>query len=205
MLFPKEPSHPYFLPLVERTIVGLPHPFGKLFQGVEFSLLRADWGFTLCTTQVRRIVALIICITFFIGNLRQWGHVHNPSDICFLWFRRWQESFRWEANGRSPRCAGRRSRWRSRAGRCLLQGFLIPIINTTFIELSTTAYLRNSFFPRLILRLNLLQLCCKSDQSVTAPKTVSSIDVNYTSSSNNHPSENSSNGNASVFRYLSSR
>jgi len=29
MLFLEEPSHPYFLPLVERTIVGLPHPFGK--------------------------------------------------------------------------------------------------------------------------------------------------------------------------------
>jgi len=38
----------------------------------------------------------------------------------------------------------------------LLRGFSIPIINTTFIQLSTTAYLRNSFFPRLILRLNLL-------------------------------------------------
>jgi len=38
----------------------------------------------------------------------------------------------------------------------VLRGFLIPIINTTFIELSTAAYLRNSVFPRLILRLNLL-------------------------------------------------
>jgi len=29
-----------------------------------------------------------------------------------------QESFRWEANGTTPRCTGRRSRWRSRPGRC---------------------------------------------------------------------------------------
>jgi len=35
-------------------------------------------------------------------------------------------------------------------------GFFIPIINTTFIESSTTVYLRYSFFPRLILKLNLL-------------------------------------------------
>jgi len=117
MLFLEEPSHPYFLPLVERTIVGLPHPFGKLLQG-EFGLLQADWGFTLCTAQVRRIVALIICIIFVVGNLRQWCQVRNPGDIWFPRLRRRQESFRWEANGRSPRCAGRRSRGRSRAGRC---------------------------------------------------------------------------------------
>ena len=87
----------------------------------------------------------------------------------------------------------------------VFRGFLIPIINTTFIELYTTAYLRNSFFPRLILRLNLLHLCCKRDQSITLPKTVSSIDVYYTSPSNNQSSENSSNGKAPVFRYLSTR
>ena len=38
----------------------------------------------------------------------------------------------------------------------MLLGFLIPIINTIFIDLSTTAYLMISIFPRLILRLNLL-------------------------------------------------
>jgi hypothetical protein len=32
MLLPKNPSHPDFLPLVERTKVGLPHSFGKLVQ-----------------------------------------------------------------------------------------------------------------------------------------------------------------------------
>jgi len=36
----------------------------------------------------------------------------------------------------------------------LLRGFLVPIINTTFIELSTAAYPNISFSPRLILRLN---------------------------------------------------
>ena len=36
----------------------------------------------------------------------------------------------------------------------LLRGFLVPIINTIFIELSTTAYLKISFSPYLILRLN---------------------------------------------------
>jgi len=41
MLLLQEPSHPYFLPVVERTIVGLPHLFGKLRHG-EFGLLQAD-------------------------------------------------------------------------------------------------------------------------------------------------------------------
>ena len=51
----------------------------------------------------------------------------------------------------------------------MLQGFLIPIINTTYIELSTTAYLTISFSPRLILRPNLLHLHSKSNQSKTVP------------------------------------
>ena len=72
MLFLKEPSHPYFLPLVERTIVGLPHPFGKLLQG-EFGLLQADWQFAFCTAQVRRIIAPIISIIIVVEHLRQWG------------------------------------------------------------------------------------------------------------------------------------
>ena len=41
MLLLQKPSHPYFLPLVERTVVGLPQSFGKLLQG-EFWLLQAD-------------------------------------------------------------------------------------------------------------------------------------------------------------------
>jgi hypothetical protein len=39
----KKPSHPFFVPVVEHTKVGLPHPFGKLLQG-EFSLVQAEWA-----------------------------------------------------------------------------------------------------------------------------------------------------------------
>jgi hypothetical protein len=51
MLFLVEPSHPSFLPLVERALVGLPLPFGKLLRK-EFVLLLAAWRFTLCTALV---------------------------------------------------------------------------------------------------------------------------------------------------------
>ena len=51
----------------------------------------------------------------------------------------------------------------------LLRGFLIPIINTTFIELSTATYVRNSCFPHLILRLNLLSFF-KSQRYSLVPK-----------------------------------
>ena len=112
MLSLKKPSNPYFLPPVEHTIVGLPHPFGKLLQG-EFGLLQADSRLTLCTAQARRIVALFICTIMVVGNLRQWGQVRNLCDIRFPQFRGWQKSSHWEVDGRSPRCAGRRSRLRS--------------------------------------------------------------------------------------------
>ena len=52
MLVLQKPNHPYFLPLVEDTKVGQPHPFGKLLQG-EFRLVQADWGFAFGTTHVR--------------------------------------------------------------------------------------------------------------------------------------------------------
>jgi hypothetical protein len=42
MLLLKKPDNPYILPLVERTKVGMPHPFGKLLQA-EFRLFQADW------------------------------------------------------------------------------------------------------------------------------------------------------------------
>jgi len=64
----QKPSHPSFLPLVEGTNVGLPHPLGKLLQE-EFHLLQADWGFAFGPTQVRQISDLIICIEFVIRNL----------------------------------------------------------------------------------------------------------------------------------------
>jgi hypothetical protein len=45
----------------------------------------------------------------------------------------------------------------------VLRGCLIPIINTTFIEISTTTY-QFLFFPRLVPRLNLLNHLSKSNQ-----------------------------------------
>jgi len=82
---------------------------------------------------------------------------------------------------------------------CLvLRGFLVPIINTIFIELSTAAYLKISFFPRLILRLNFSFLNNENSQSKPIPQTVSSVDINHVSSSYHWSSENSSNGNKPV-------
>jgi len=68
MLLLETPSHPYFLPLVEWCKVGLPHPLRKLLKG-EFRWLQADWGFAFSPVQVRRIIALILCIQFVIRNL----------------------------------------------------------------------------------------------------------------------------------------
>ena len=87
----------------------------------------------------------------------------------------------------------------------LLWGFLIPIINTTFIELYTAAYLGISFSPCPILRLNFSFLCNENSQSKPIPQTVSSVDIHHASPSYNHSSENSLNGNALVFKYLSTR
>ena len=66
----------------------------------------------------------------------------------------------------------------------LLRGFLIPIINIIFIELSTAAYLKISFSPRLILRLNFSFLNNENSQSEPIPQTVSSVDIYYGSSLN---------------------
>jgi len=87
----------------------------------------------------------------------------------------------------------------------LLRGFLIAIINTTFLTLSITTYVTNCFFPCLILGLNLLHLCCKSDQSIPIPKSFGLIDVYYTSLWYNQSSENSSNGNNTVLKCLRTR
>jgi hypothetical protein len=65
MLLLEKPSHRYFLPLVEDTKVGLPHPFGKLLQG-EFRFLQASVSCSFSPAQVRRIIALTICIKFVI-------------------------------------------------------------------------------------------------------------------------------------------
>jgi len=107
------------LQLVECTVVGLPHPFGKLLQW-EFGLLQADWGFASCTAQVRRIDAHISCVIFILGHLQQRGQVHNPCNICIPRFRWRLESFHREAYRVSPRCTGKMLRWSSRVGRCWL-------------------------------------------------------------------------------------
>jgi len=87
----------------------------------------------------------------------------------------------------------------------VLRGFLVPIINTIFIELSTAAYPNISFSPRLILRLNFSFLNNENSCSKPIPQPVSSVDKNQASSSNNRSSENSSNGSKPVFRYRNTR
>jgi hypothetical protein len=115
MLLLKKPSHPYFVPLVAHTKVGLLHPFGKLLQG-EFPLFYAVWGFAFGRTPVQRIVALIFCIVLVIRNHLQWGQISNPGNICPARFRSRLKSFRWETNGGSTRCA-RIGSWSSGSGR----------------------------------------------------------------------------------------
>jgi len=124
MLLLQKPRHPYFLALVEYTVVALHHPFGKLLQ-CEFSLLQADWEFAFCTAEVPRIVALISCIILVVWHVWQWGQVRNPCDICFPWFCWRLESFHRKAYGLSSRCAGRRLRWMSQARRCWLIYWMI--------------------------------------------------------------------------------
>jgi hypothetical protein len=104
MLFLQEPSHPYFLALVECTKVRLRLPFGKLLQG-EFHLLQADWGLAVSTAQVRRIIALIICIEYVITNPWYRGQVQNPCNICSARFCSWLQSFCWKHHGGSSSCA----------------------------------------------------------------------------------------------------
>ena len=101
----QKPSHLYCLSLVVGTIVGLPQAFGKLLQG-EFHLLQPDWGFAFGTTQVRQIVALIICITFIIENICSRRQIGNPWNICPVQMRSLLNPFRWKANGGPLMCTG---------------------------------------------------------------------------------------------------
>ena len=55
----------------------------------------------------------------------------------------------------------------------LLWGFLIPIINPTFIEQSMAAYLVISFFLHVILRLDLVYYIARAFQPKPPPKAVS--------------------------------
>lgn len=75
------PHHPYILPPVECTAVGLPHPVGKLPQG-ELHFLHAKCGFAYRSAQVQPMVAVIGCIMFVIGHLSTWDQVGNPGNIC---------------------------------------------------------------------------------------------------------------------------
>jgi len=68
MLLFQKLNHPFFFPLVEHTIVSLPHPVSKLHPG-EFRLVQADWRFPFCAAQVQRIVTLIILIIIVVGHL----------------------------------------------------------------------------------------------------------------------------------------
>ena len=57
----------------------------------------------------------------------------------------------------------------------MLRGFLIPIINTKFIELSTTTYLMISFFPRVVLRFNLFHRYTRGCQIKSLPQSISFV------------------------------
>jgi hypothetical protein len=64
----QNPSHLYFISLVEDTKVELPHSFGKLRQG-EFRLFQTDWDYAFCTAQVQHIAALTIWVVFNVDNV----------------------------------------------------------------------------------------------------------------------------------------
>ena len=73
------------------------------------------------------------------------------------------------ADGNFRRCNPDFAAW------LVLLGCLIPIINTTFIELSMATYLKSLFFPRLILRLNLLCRQARARQIKSPPQSFSRI------------------------------
>jgi len=111
------PSHPYFLPLAECTVVGLPHSVGKLLQQ-EFGLLEGDSQFAFSTARVQHIIDNLICIIIVVRNLQQWGPVHNRWYFAIPRLLRRLEQFQLEASWGSPRSAGSRVGWRISAGRC---------------------------------------------------------------------------------------
>jgi len=84
----------------------------------------------------------------------------------------------------------------------MIWGFLVPIINTIFIELSPTPYLMISFFAHLILKLNLLHCNAGARQIKSPQETFSFVQEDQTSPSNNHSSAHSLNGGAPVLKYL---
>ena len=83
----------------------------------------------------------------------------------------------------------------------LLRRFLIPITSVTFIELSTAAYLRTSFFPHHIQKLHLLTLF-KSGPISSLPRIeISPLRRKNTLSGNKSCSDNSLAGNNPEDRY----
>jgi hypothetical protein len=52
MLSSKKPSHQYFVPLVEFTVVWLPHYVSKWLLE-KFGLLQIEWGCAISTFQVQ--------------------------------------------------------------------------------------------------------------------------------------------------------
>jgi hypothetical protein len=70
MLVLQRVSHPYFFPIVECTIVCLPHHVGKLSEG-EFHMLQANVQLFISTAQVQPIVDLIFCVIIVVGYLQQ--------------------------------------------------------------------------------------------------------------------------------------
>ena len=69
----------------------------------EFGLHHADYGFAFSTTQVHRMIALIICIIFVVGKYQQSGNVFNLCNIHFLQFFYLPAPFCWKATVGSPR------------------------------------------------------------------------------------------------------
>ena len=95
---------------------------------------------------------------------------HHPSDM---------ESAQWESRGACWVYGGYLFEyyqlWDMAARHAVLRGCLIPIINTTLIESSTTTYLILSFSPHLILELYIQRPSCKSVQIKPVPKPISNI------------------------------
>jgi len=74
--FLPKPSYPLFLSLVEHTVVELPNRFGKSFQG-ESGLVQTYRGNGFCTSQVERLIALIMCPLLGVGTAQHWCLVGN--------------------------------------------------------------------------------------------------------------------------------
>jgi len=72
-------SHPYIVPLIEITIVGLPRPFGKLLKG-ESNVQQVNSGLAFGTTQVRRMIYFITSVISDIETLQQWGQIASTGN-----------------------------------------------------------------------------------------------------------------------------